>query len=182
MNSYPLSKVQFEYLLPFLHAIHLMPLPQGFFAWSCELFGSSLGPSSLLLEKLHWGWCCHLQFLLPLIPKQTIITLQNSGPLDFTLKAITMLKIPKVPCWLFLRYAIWFLAISLSGMYIPRGQEECVFVHICLHESGMWRTLNIHLLNRPLLQEVFPDFPRQFLSRLHISHHFLSCLTLFMNF
>ena len=83
---------------------------------------------------------------------------------------------------MFLRYAIWFLAISLSGMYIPRGQEECVFVHICLHESGMWRTLNIHLLNRPLLQEVFPDFPRQFLSCLHISHHFLSCLTLFMNF
>lgn len=48
--------------------------------------------------------------------------------------------------------------------------------------SGMWKTLSIHLLNRPLLQEVLPDFLRQFLSHLLISHHFLSCLTLFMNF
>ena len=41
-------------------------------------------------------------------------------------------------------------------MYIPRGQEEGNGMW-----SGMWKTLSIHLLNRPLLQEVPPACSNQ---------------------
>lgn len=136
VNSYPVFKAQLKYSLPFLHAAHLMSLLQWVSAHGHAGFSAALWrPSSLPLEKLHG--CCPLQSLLLTIPKQTVLTLQNSGSLDFTCKTSKIAQDPQGTLSVKHVQCVYLIPVCLPPWNV--NSMGAGSVCLCLHlSSRVW--------------------------------------------